>query len=93
MQMHMSHRLCRRSSDSSTRKNFPLFSQQSVTGYEYLLVAISFDQFVLLAGVESVSWLFERVRVSDCGIQLTFLFWWDLGQERGRKKGGWVDGV
>ena len=34
MQMRMSRRLCRRSIDSSTRKNFPLFSQQSVTGYE-----------------------------------------------------------
>ena len=33
MQMRMSRRLCRRSIDSSTRKNFPLFSQQSVTGY------------------------------------------------------------
>ena len=27
-------RLRRRSIDSSTRKNFPLFSQQSVTGYD-----------------------------------------------------------
>ena len=34
MQMRMSRRLCRRSIDSSTRKNFPLFSQQSVTGYD-----------------------------------------------------------
>ena len=33
MQMRMSRRLCQRSIDSSTRKNFPLFSQQSVTGY------------------------------------------------------------
>ena len=35
MQMRMSRRLCRRSTDSSTRKNFPLFSQQSVTGYAW----------------------------------------------------------
>ena len=33
MQMRMSRRLCRHSIDSSTRKSFPLFSQQSVTGY------------------------------------------------------------
>ena len=31
-------RLCRRSIDSFTRKNFPLFSQQPVTGYERRLI-------------------------------------------------------
>ena len=39
----MSCWLCRRFIDSSTRKNFPLFSQQSVTGYDAFQIAEYFS--------------------------------------------------